>query len=174
MPHRNRITFIDRKPTESTHHTCDNQALVKRVNGIRDEDNIHTLNDPIDGDIIVPTAYWATKTKMSSSWVRGHPERRKDDPKAWTDDEWANDIADSYANKAWSTRSRPPCSTTAIHFRHHTSLQIHIPGGSISGKVARRLATDINTRRGLQQLQKTLHLDDDTFGTIDWESFGVG
>ena len=44
----------------------------------------------------------------------------------------------------------------------------------MSGKVARRLATDINTRRGLQQLQKTLHLDDDTFGTIDWESFGVG
>ena len=57
--------FIDRHPTVPTYHTCDNQALVKRVNGIRDEDNIHTLNDPIDGDIIVPTAYWATKTKIS-------------------------------------------------------------------------------------------------------------
>ena len=42
----------------------------------------------------------------------------------------------------------------------------------MSGKIARRLADDINRRRGLQQLQKILRLDDEIFGLIDWESFG--
>ena len=42
----------------------------------------------------------------------------------------------------------------------------------MSGKIARRLADDINRRRGLQQLQKILRLEDEIFGLIDWESFG--
>ena len=50
---------------------------------------------------------------------------------------------------------------------------MQVPGGSMSGKIARRLADDINRRRGLQQIQKILRLKDDLFGTIDWYSFGT-
>ena len=58
--------FIGRTPTIPTMHTCDNQALDKRVNNIRDNNKFHTINDPIDGDIIVPTAYWADRTILKS------------------------------------------------------------------------------------------------------------
>jgi len=96
------------------------------------------------------------------------------DVSEWTDEEWAIDVADSYAGRAWSTPGRPHCSPIAIQFLHHNSLQIQVPGGSISGKIANRIAADINTRQGLQQLlQKTLHLDDTTFGYIDWDSFAT-
>ena len=165
--------FLGRTPTKPTYHTCDNQALVSRVNTIRKYNDFKTLNDPIDGDIIVPTAYWATATKLESKWVRGHAERRKVDISEWTDEEWANDLADSYANRAWTTPSRPHCSPIATNFLHHNSLQILIPGGTISGKIARRIADDINKRQGLQQLQKVHHLDDETFGMIDWESYST-
>ena len=97
----------------------------------------------------------------------------KSDINEWTDDEWANDIADEYANRAWTTIPHIHCSNIAIPFLHHTSLQIQVPGGSMSGKIARRLADDINRRRGLQQLPKILRLEDDLFGTIDWQSFGT-
>ena len=144
--------FIGRTPTILTLHTCDNQALVKRVNNLRDNNNFHTINNPIDGNIIVPTAYWVDRTNLMSKWVRGHAERRKTDVNEWTDDEWANDITDMYADRAWHITPRIHCSTIAISFLHHTSLQIQVPGGSMSGKIARRLADDINRRRGLQQL----------------------
>ena len=64
-------------------------------------------------------------------------------------------------------------SLIAITSQHHHSLQIRVPSGSMSGKIARQLADDINTRLGLQQLQKVFHLDDDTFSNIDWKSFGT-
>ena len=165
--------FINRKPTKTTYHTCDNQALISRINNIRENSDFHASTDPIDGDIVIPAAHWADKIKLKSTWARGHPERRKEDPKDWTDDEWANDIADHYADRAWRTPSRPHCSPIAITFHHHHSLQIQVPSGSMSGKIARQLADDINTRRGLQQLQKVFHLDDDTFSTIDWKSFNT-
>mmetsp|Transcript_4510 Transcript_4510/g.6884 ORF Transcript_4510/g.6884 Transcript_4510/m.6884 type:complete len:214 (+) Transcript_4510:394-1035(+) len=95
--------FFDCKPTSSTLHTCDNQALVKRVNNIRDNNNFHTLNDPIDADIIVPTAYWADHTLLKSKWVRGHAKCWKIDTAEWTDEEWANNIADTYADRDWHT-----------------------------------------------------------------------
>ena len=63
--------FLGRTPTKPPYHTCDNQALVSRVNTIRKYNDFKTLNDPIDGDIVVPTAYWATATMLESKWVRG-------------------------------------------------------------------------------------------------------
>eukprot|EP00816_Leptocylindrus_hargravesii_P007855 CAMPEP_0196825006 /NCGR_PEP_ID=MMETSP1362-20130617/92805_1 /TAXON_ID=163516 /ORGANISM="Leptocylindrus danicus, Strain CCMP1856" /LENGTH=286 /DNA_ID=CAMNT_0042205369 /DNA_START=2265 /DNA_END=3125 /DNA_ORIENTATION=+ len=82
--------FIGRTSTISTIHTCDNQALVKWVNNLHDNNNFHTINDPIDRDIIVPTAYWADRTNLKSKWVREHAERQKTDTTEWTDEEWAN------------------------------------------------------------------------------------
>ena len=79
--------FLGRTPTTPTLHTCDNQALVRRVNNIRDNNRFNTINDPIDGDILIPTAYWADRTILQSTWVRGHAERRKPDVKDWTDEE---------------------------------------------------------------------------------------
>eukprot|EP00816_Leptocylindrus_hargravesii_P012772 CAMPEP_0196825678 /NCGR_PEP_ID=MMETSP1362-20130617/93199_1 /TAXON_ID=163516 /ORGANISM="Leptocylindrus danicus, Strain CCMP1856" /LENGTH=234 /DNA_ID=CAMNT_0042206153 /DNA_START=356 /DNA_END=1060 /DNA_ORIENTATION=+ len=67
--------FIGRTPAIPTLHTCNNQALVKRVNNKRNNNNFHTINDPIDGDVIIPTAYWADRTTLKSKWVRGHTER---------------------------------------------------------------------------------------------------
>ena len=61
--------FIGRTPTIPTLHTCDNQALVKQVNNIQNNNNFHTINNPMDGDIIVPTAYWADQTILQSKWI---------------------------------------------------------------------------------------------------------
>ena len=102
--------FIGRKPTIPTLHTCDNQALVKWVNNLRDNNNFHTINDPIDGDIIVPTAYWTDCNNLKSKWVRGHAERQKVDTAERADEEWANGVADTYADRAWHTTPRIHCS----------------------------------------------------------------
>ena len=156
----------------NTYHTCDNRALVSRINTIRNNNDYHIITNPIDGDIIIPTAFWATKTLINSRWVRGHAERRKD-INYWTSDEWANNTSDTYASKAWLRKPPIQCSPTAIQFLHHHSLQIQVPSGSMSGRTSRRLADEISTRRGLQQLQKTLRVDDDLFACIDWETFNI-
>jgi len=105
-------------------------------------------------------------------WVWGHAEHRKLDINEWTGKEWANDVADLYAEWAWWTHPCTHCSIIAISLLHYNSLQIQARNGSILGKITRHLADDINTRRGLQQLQKILQLGNATFGLIDWTSFG--
>uniref|UniRef100_A0A7S2JX31 Uncharacterized protein n=1 Tax=Leptocylindrus danicus TaxID=163516 RepID=A0A7S2JX31_9STRA len=64
--------FLGHTPTKPTYHTCDNQALVSRINTICNYNDYKTLNYPIDGNIVVLTAYWATVTMMESKWVHGH------------------------------------------------------------------------------------------------------
>ena len=88
-------TFINRNPTKPTYHTCDNRALVSRINTIHNNNDHHTITDPIDRDIIIPTAFWANQTWLQSKWVRGHAECRKDNINDWTNNEWANDISDT-------------------------------------------------------------------------------
>ena len=50
-------------------------------------------------------------------------------------------------------------------FVRHSVASVH--------KIANCIANNINTRQGPQQLQKNLNLDDATFGSIDWDSFGI-
>jgi len=157
--------FLGRTPTIPTLHTCDNHAVVKRVNTLQKNNNFHTINNPIDGDILVPTAYWADRTNLKSKWVRGHAERRKDYIKEWTDVKWANDIADTPTELGILPRTFTAPKLPSPSFTTP-------PSTSMSGKIARRLADDINRRRGLQHLQKILRLEDDIFGLIDWQSFG--
>ena len=88
--------IIHQNPTASfnsinTHNMmCDNDGLVKKVNYLMQLTNKTVLLDPIDTDLVPPTAHWGSKMNRKIQWVQCHVERRKPNQEEWTDEEWVD------------------------------------------------------------------------------------
>ena len=143
------VLYLLRLFTQTQHistatHTCDNDGLVKKVTYLMKQTHTSVLSDPVDADLVLPTAHWGSKMGLKMRWIQGHVERRKPNQEEWTDEEWINVEADELAGRAWTPTLSPLLTPTmnptnnniAIRFTQCSLLQVLYKEKSISGNVA--------------------------------------